>query len=265
MRWAIITGASSGIGSEFARHLASEKKFRLLLIARRRERLENLARELKNTWGAEAEIFALDLTQADATDKIAAYIKTSNASVAWLVNNAGFGYSGAFDGQGEKNISEMMTLNMTNLTLLTRKILPFMGTFVEGKDPEPSYILNVASSVGFTPMANFAVYAATKAYVLSLSSALHEELKSKKILVSALCPGPVKTEFFDVARSEAKEQGSYSPPEWLTEDPAKTAWIGLGGTEDGKGIITSGFAAASLRALSTVLPTSLLAKMGKAR
>jgi short-subunit dehydrogenase len=184
----LITGASAGLGAEFARQCSARGEA-LALLARRRDRLEALKAEL----GGEAYIFAGDLALADAPAKLVAQMQEQGLEVATLINNAGFGLAGRFAGQPAERQSAMIDLNIRSLTELARAVLPGMIERRSGA------ILNVASTAAFQPGPNMAVYYASKAYVLSLTEAMHQELKGSGIKVSALCPGPVDTEFFDVA------------------------------------------------------------------
>jgi uncharacterized protein len=184
---ALITGASAGLGVEFARQLA-KRGHHLVLAARRKDRLEALAKELGNARAA-----AVDLSKANAAAKLLADIESAGEQVALLVNNAGFGLIGRFAELDAGRLRQMIDLNVGALTDLCRAIAPQM---IERKS---GAILNVASTGGFQPGPNMAVYFATKAFVLSFTEALHEELKPHGIKVSCLCPGPTRTEFGEVA------------------------------------------------------------------
>lgn len=184
---ALVTGASAGLGVEFARQL-SKRGHALVLVARRKDRLDELARELGN-----ARAVAIDLSKKDAAAKLMADIKANGETVDLLVNNAGFGLIGRFAELDAKLERQMIDLNVGTLTDLCRAVAPGM---IERKS---GGIINVASTGAFQPGPKFAIYFATKAYVLSLTEALHEELKPHGIQVSCLCPGPTRTEFGDVA------------------------------------------------------------------
>jgi short-subunit dehydrogenase len=184
---ALITGASSGLGEEFARQL-SMRGHRLVLVARRKERLDALARELGN-----ARAVVSDLSKKDSAAKLLANLDEAGEQVDILVNNAGFGLIGRFAELDAKRERQMIDLNVGALTDLCRAVAPRM---IERKS---GAILNVASTAAFQPGPNMAVYFATKAYVLSFTEALHEELKPHGVSVTCLCPGPTRTEFGDVA------------------------------------------------------------------
>jgi short-subunit dehydrogenase len=184
---ALITGASAGLGVEFARQL-SKRGHRLVLAARRKDRLETLAGELGN-----ARTIAIDLSKSGSAAKLLADLAAAGEQVEILVNNAGFGLIGRFAELDARRERQMIDLNVGTLTDLCRAVAPAMIKRKSGG------ILNVASTAAFQPGPNMAVYFATKAYVLSLTEALHEELKPHGVHVSALCPGPTRTEFGEVA------------------------------------------------------------------
>jgi short-subunit dehydrogenase len=184
---ALITGASAGLGVEFAR-LLSARGYRLILAARRKDRLEAVAAELGN-----ARVIAVDLAEPRAAAALIAECDAAGEQVDLLVNNAGFGLRGPFTKLDAGRQREMIDLNVGALTDLCRLIGPRMAERRSGA------ILNVASTAAFQPGPKMAVYFATKAYVLSFTEALHEELKPFGVNVSALCPGPTRTEFGEVA------------------------------------------------------------------
>ena len=184
---ALVTGASAGLGVEFARQLSS-RGHRLVLAARRKERLEELAAELRN-----ARAVAIDLSASGAAQRLIGELDASGDQIDVLINNAGFGLRGYFAEQDPARLRQMIDLNCGALTELCRAVLPQMIERRSGA------ILNVASTAAFQPGPGMAVYYATKAFVLSLSEALHEEAKPHGVKVTALCPGPTRTEFGDVA------------------------------------------------------------------
>lgn len=184
----LITGASSGIGCELARLFAAQG-CTLLLAARREDRLRALADELKKKYGAGIAVYPCDLAQAGAAHTLFDRVSDAGHKVDVLVNNAGFGTCGRFAKTDVCETEEMITLNVTALTVLTRL---FVGGMVARRR---GCILNVASVAGFQPGPLMAVYYATKAYVLSFSEALAEELRGTGVSVTCLCPGPTVTEF----------------------------------------------------------------------
>jgi short-subunit dehydrogenase len=223
-RVALITGASAGLGVEFARQL-SKRGHRLVLAARRKDRLEELAKELGN-----ARAVAIDLSKRDAAAKLLANVEANGETVDLLVNNAGFGLIGRFAGLDGRRQRQMIDLNVGALTDLCRAVAPGM---IERKS---GAILNVASTAAFQPGPNMAVYFATKAFVLSLSEALHEELKPHGIKVSCLCPGPTRTEFGEVAGF-----GGNGAFDRLAMGAAEVVEIGLNGLDSNKAVVIAGF------------------------
>ena len=201
---ALITGASAGIGYEFARQLAP-RAASLVLVARRKDRLEELRDELsKQNPSLKIEVRKVDLSDQVQVDAFCEWITRENIAIDLLINNAGLGDSGPFATGDVTRLKEMMQVNIEALTLLTRRLLPQMIARKRGA------ILNVSSSAGFLPIPGAAVYAASKAYVTSFSEALRMELRGTGVSVTALCPGPVHTEFSDVAR-RSNTRGEKSP------------------------------------------------------
>ncbi len=196
---ALITGASSGLGAEFARQLAPLASG-LVLVARRNDRLEELSATLRSLHPElEIRIFQADLADSGQRYALADWLEKEKMDVNFLINNAGLGDHGHFDSSEWNRVQAMLDLNITALTHLTHLLVGRM--ILSGR----AAILNVSSVAGFFPLPNMAVYSATKAYVTSLSEALSIELRPKGITVSALCPGPVPTEFFDIATRPGEE------------------------------------------------------------
>lgn len=192
----IVTGASSGIGIEFALQLATLGA-RPILVARREERMQQLAKAIKEQCDIEAPVIALDLIVPEAAAELREKMQALDLTADVLINNAGFGYKGDFESADADTYASMCNLNVTTLTVLTRTFIPDMMEKGSGG------ILNVSSMAGIAPVPYFSVYAATKAYVCSFGSALWHEMKARKtgIHVSTLCPGPVETEFFQIAKA----------------------------------------------------------------
>lgn len=197
MNVAIITGASSGMGAEFARQLDNSlhKTDEIWLLARRREPMEELARSLRH----KTQIIAMDVTLDSAVKQFAEILAISNPKITVLVNCAGTGKHGSFTQQSDKAVSDMMQLNIVALTRMTKLCLPYMR--------KGSKIIQLASGAAFVPQAAFAVYAASKAYVYSLSRALNKELAGRGIRVMAVCPGPVNTPFLSRAYEDESAIG----------------------------------------------------------
>lgn len=190
--WALITGATSGIGLELA-HCHARNKGNLILVARRGDLLETLKQEISKQYGVEVHTIVHDLSEANAANRIWEKTSSMGVHVDLLINNAGFGDYGLFHTVSPERIEQMIQLNIMALTQLCRLYLPNM--IEQGKGG----ILNVASTAAFQPGPGMSVYFATKAYVLSFSEGLYEEVNKHGIRVSALCPGPTNTAFFDVA------------------------------------------------------------------
>lgn len=195
MATALVTGASSGIGLELAGLLARDRND-LVLVARRRERLETVARGLAEEYGIRARVLPADLARPDAPAQIAAELADASVVVDVLVNDAGFGAHGPVAEREPEELLAMIQVNVAALTHLTRLFLPGMLARRSGR------ILNVASTAAFQPGPLMAVYYATKAYVLSFSEALASETEGTGVTVTALCPGPVGTEFQKRAGTE---------------------------------------------------------------
>ena len=194
---ALITGASAGLGREFAWQLASHARS-LILVARRERRLIELRNKLRQQHPSlTVHIRKTDLADLMGLRELIAWLDHENIEVDLLINNAGLGDLGPFATSDPVRNEQMTLVNMVTLTSLTRHLLPRMITRKHGG------ILNVSSSAGFLPIPGFAVYAATKAYVTSFSEALRAELRGTGVSVCTLCPGPVHTEFQEVAKRPA--------------------------------------------------------------
>jgi short-subunit dehydrogenase len=186
--WALVTGASSGIGEEFARQLAA-KRANLILTARNEQKLRQLGRELIQRAGVQTRVVPIDLTRAGGTERLCIAVDALGLVVDHVVNNAGFGAAGKFHEGDEQRLADMVRLNCEAVTVLSRHFLPGMRERGRGG------IINVASTAAFQPVPYMAVYGATKAFVVSLSAAMHEEARGSGVRVMALCPGPVPTGF----------------------------------------------------------------------
>lgn len=184
---AVVTGASSGIGLVLARELAA-RGHPVLAVARRADRLEALARDA----GGRVHPLVLDVATPDAADRVRDAARALGGA-AWLVNNAGFGQYGRFEAAAPARLGEMVRLNCEALVLLSHALLPDLRAHT------PAVLLNVASAAAFQPTPYMAVYGATKAFVLSFTEGLAEELRGSGVTVAAFCPGPVQTEFGDIA------------------------------------------------------------------
>jgi len=194
--YALITGASNGIGLELAR-IAASNNLNLILLARNAEKMMQLRTELEELYPIKVLAVGCDLTDPDAVEKIAALLQTRSIVPEILINNAGFGMYGAFDRIGTDTEENMIQLNIISLTDLTKVIYRQMRSRGSGK------ILNVSSIAGFMPGPWMAAYHATKAYVLSFTEALAIEAKGSGVTVTALCPGPTETNFENRASAGA--------------------------------------------------------------
>ncbi len=192
---ALITGASAGLGAEFAKLFAADKHD-LVLVARRKDRLETLAAELTKSHGVRVHVIGADLATAAGATQLLADVKALGVDVEFLVNNAGFGSSGAFADADPMRELEMVQLNVTTLLALTRALLPDMLAKKRGR------ILNIGSTAGFQPGPYMATYYASKAFVNSFTEALWYELKGTGVTATVSCPGATATEFAAVAGTD---------------------------------------------------------------
>lgn len=187
---ALITGASMGLGEDYARQLAA-RGIDLVLVARSEDRLNSIAAELRGKHQVATHVFPCDLSEAGAAEKIMHYLERENLRPNWLINNAGFGNAGAFETLTPETVRDICMVNMTALTELTARMLPVLKQAPRGT----ARILNLSSVAGFQPVPYFGVYSASKAYVLSFSEALHEEVKPHDIRVLCVCPSYTATNF----------------------------------------------------------------------
>jgi len=194
----LVTGASSGIGVELAR-LHAKSGGDLVLVARRKDLMENLKQELESNHGIKVLCLAIDLSTSSAPQEVYDFLIANDVHVEYLFNNAGFGGYGKFIDRELEEDRRMIQLNVEALVVLTRLLVPAMVKRGSG------YVLNTASTAGFIPGPLQAVYFATKAFVVSFSKALSHELKGSGVSVTVLCPGPVKTEFERVAGMEGSD------------------------------------------------------------
>lgn len=229
---ALITGASGGIGEEIARNLA-RRGANLILVARSEGKMQTLAQELTRQHGIQAHVIPADLTRPDAGAELEKELAARRLSVDILVNNAGFGGFHEFHTQDAGEIGRMIAVNISALTDLTRRFLPGMVARGRGR------VLNVASTAAFQPGPMMAVYYATKAYVLSFSEAVNEELRGTGVTMTALCPGPVATGFQET--SSLHESSMLNGPLRYTMLSAeKVAGIGVDAMLRGQGTVVAG-------------------------
>ena len=245
---ALITGASSGIGAALARVFA-EHGHKLVLVARRQDRLDALADEIAAAGRSRPTVLAADLERRDAASAIAAELSSRGLEPSVVVNNAGFGLSGAAAAVSRDEQLAMIDVNVRALTELSLM-------FVDSLARHRGGILNVASVAAFLPGPGMAVYYASKAYVLSFSEALHRELSNRGVRVTVLCPGPVPTEF--QARSGMQLNAAARALELSAE---RVAQIGYGAFMRGKRVVVAGISNRIAVSLMRLVPNGLLLRL----
>ena len=249
MKIAIVTGASSGMGREFARQIdfLYNNLDEVWVIARRRERLEELGSQLS----LKTRIFVGDLQDDEVYEEIGNVLQELNPKVKMVVNAAGFGKVGNVEEISCDDQTDMIHLNCMALVHMTKLCIPYME--------KESRIVNLASASAFCPQPVFSVYAATKAFVLSFSRSLRVELAGKGITVTAVCPGPVETEFFNV--SGKKENNGMKDA--VTANPKAVVKKALLDAERGKELSVYGFSMKLCRIATKVIPHSIILKVMK--
>jgi short-subunit dehydrogenase len=231
-RYALVTGASSGIGRELAELLAREG-YALVLVARRTEPMRLLAETLQQAHGTPSVVVGADLGSPEGVATVMREVAARQLEIDVLVNNAGYGLAGSFAELPAEPQLGMIDLNVRALTALTRELVPGMVARRRG------YVLNVASTAAFQPGPLMSVYYASKAYVLSFSAALHEELREQGVKVTALCPGYTETEFAARA-SEHQRSRLFSGP-LGTLGARDVAELGYRGLMRGRAVVIPGF------------------------
>ena len=251
MKATLITGASGGIGEAFARRLAAEKH-NLVLAARTEAKLAALCDELMLEHKITAHYVALDLTEPEADRRLFDETERHGFEIDWLINNAGFGSMGDFAELELKRELEMTNLNITTLVALTHRYLRKM------RERRSGVIINVSSTASFQPIPFMATYAATKAFVTSFSEAIAEENRSYNIQITALCPGPTDTNFFDAAGAQAFAMKGMQTPEAVVE-------AALNGVNRGKSTVVSGWKNYVGSVIGALAPNSVVTRVvGKA-
>lgn len=195
MKATLITGASSGIGEAFARRLSAEGH-NLVLVARSKEKLESLAKELSSRNSVVVEFINVDLSEQKSDEKVLEFTENRGFEINWLINNAGFGSFGYFSELNLQKELQMIRLNIEALVALTHRYLQKM------KERREGVIINVSSTASFQPVPFMATYAATKAFVTSFTAAIAEENRPFGIIIQNLCPGPTETKFFENAKMD---------------------------------------------------------------
>ncbi len=251
MKIAIITGVTSGLGYEFLKSVVSSypNLDEIWVIARRKERLL----EIEKSFDIKIRPIALDLTSEESVETVKQLLNEYTPDVKILINNAGFGELGNFYENDYENQLKMIRLNNGALTAMCTVCTPYMNA--------GSFIINVASIASFVPNPRMAVYCSTKAYVKSFTRCIREELKPKKINAFVVCPGPMSTEFLDVAgisggKSKTFETLPYTRPEKVAKNSVKLA-------ARGRGVYTPGAFYKFYRVLSKLLPHTILMKVSK--
>jgi short-subunit dehydrogenase len=250
MNYTLITGASSGIGFELA-HVFAKNNHNLILVARSEEKLEALKSEIEKNYSVVAQIIVLDLSKQNSAEDLFEKIQKNNFDVDILVNNAGFGDHGLFLTADKNKIEEMILLNILTLTKLTKLFLTPMIEKRFGK------ILNVASTAAFQPGPLMSVYYATKAYVLSFTEGLYEELKGTGVSATAVCPGPTISGFQDAANMKdiALLKTMKLP---TSKDVAEFSYTSL---MNKKAVAIHGFVNSMMAHTTGLVPRSLLRKL----
>lgn len=227
-RWALITGASSGIGAEFARQLAG-RGMHLILAARRKDMMTELATDLNTRHGTRCHIVAIDLSDPDASRRLFEELHRLQVDVELLVNNAGIGLIGQIQSTSPEDVRRLLNLNLMTLADLTYRVLPGMMSRGHGA------IINMSSQAAFQPVAFMAAYAASKSFILHFSEALWAEVRSRGVTVTAVCPGVTRTDFFDKAGA----------PGWLEKHtsvtPAKVVRSALRAMEKRRQYVVTGW------------------------
>ena len=251
MKTAILTGASSGLGLEFARqvHSVFPEIQSLWLVARRTDRLQALAAQLP---GLTVKPISLDLTAGDACQRLQALLEAEQPEVELLLNCAGCGFLGDFDQSDLTEQLRMIDLNIRALTAVTRTVLPHM--------PQGSRIINISSIASFVPNTRMSVYSASKAYVSFFSRGLHEELKPRRISVTAVCPGPMATEFLTVGKI-AGNSATFNRLPYC--DPGKVVRGSLLAARKGRAVYTPRGFYKLYRVLSGLIPHAILVHAAK--
>ena len=248
-RYALITGASTGIGYELAKLLAEDGK-NLIIVSRNKERLEQVKTEIENKYGKRVRVLPRDLSDSKAPSEIFSEVEKEGVDVDVLVNNAGFGVFSLFSETDFQEELEMIQLHIYSLTYLTKL---FLKKMLENKFGR---ILNVASLIGFLPVPLFSVYSASKAYVLHFSEALANELKGTGVSVTCLCPSPTDTLFNKRGNVENSKSAK-----GMMIDAATAAEAGYKALKRGKVIIVPGMKGKPLVILTRIAPRNLTTKM----
>ncbi|HJV18656.1 MAG TPA: SDR family oxidoreductase [Sediminibacterium sp.] len=251
MAYALITGASRGIGKAMAEELA-RKGHALLLVARSGDLLKDYAGELSLRYKVTVDYFAIDLARTTAAQEVFDWCQSKNMEIDILINNAGYGLNGLLEDYSLEEYRKMMQVNMTSLVNLTYLFLPGL------KKMPRAYIGNIASGAAYQAVPGLTIYAATKAFVLSFSRGLSYELKKTSVSVTCICPGATDTNF--AARANVTGEKAVQMAKKFNMDPAVVAQVSIAGILAGKIEVVPGFVNKLTRFFSHILPDSLLEK-----
>ena len=244
----LVTGASSGIGADIARELAA-RGHGVTLVARREERLRELADEIAGRHGVTADTVACDLGDPAGRERLVTAVKDRGLEVGVLVNNAGFGSGGSFQGLDQDRELAMVRLNVEAVVALCGVYVPPMVDRGRGA------VLNVASTAGFQPLPRQATYSASKAFVLHFTEALHTDLVGTGVSATALCPGLTETEFMEVG---GLEDAASHAPSFAAMSSLDTARAGVKGMERGRRVVVPGAFNLAVAASGRMTPRSVL-------
>jgi uncharacterized protein len=249
--YALITGASKGIGKQIAVELA-KKKFDLLLIARSASQLEDVAKEIKSKYDVKIDFLAEDLSVPDAAQSVLRWVEQKSYEISVLVNNAGYGSAGEFHSYTLEQNRDMMNLNMVTLSEMCQVFLPML------KRNSQAYIMNIASSTAYQAIPRMALYAATKVFVLNFSRALKYELKDSSVSVTCICPGATDTNFNDRAAIPEKARKA---AEKVVMSPEEVAKISVDAMFAGKTEVIPGVVNKLGAFLAWLAPKALIEKV----
>lgn len=244
--YTLITGASSGIGEEFARQLAA-KSNSLIIVARSEDNLQKLATELMAKHKVVVKVIAMDLAEMDAAEKLFTRCQQENLKIDGLINDAGVGLIGKFDQFELERIEKMLVLNVMTLTKLTYLFLPELIK-------NNGFLMNIASQVAFTASPYMSSYAGTKAYVLSFTEGIRVEYKDESIRILPICPGPTYTRFFEKTDASPEDINfKFRPPRDVVDEA-------LAGLKNSKDIVVVGWENKMMTTLMRIIPRSWAAK-----
>lgn len=248
-QWALITGASAGIGATFAEHLAA-KGWSIVLVARRADKLQALQQRISKEYKVGCETQVLDLSQLGASQKLFQFCQKQNIHIGMLVNNAGYGVPGYFDAVSLQTHKDMLQVMLNSVVELSHLFYPAM------QQQRSGYIINVASLAGLVPpTAAHTLYGAVKSFMIKFSHSLHLEALDYQVHVTALCPGFTYTEFHDVNGTRSMVN-SLSKKLWMSAD--EVVQQGLLAAEKNQAVCITGWRNKSIAALTKILPDKII-------